>query len=106
MERQLEELHAKMEKSSTALIQFERELNVINPEEKTSILSARLLQFNTEYTNAADRPRGQGSGVRIGEKRNAGGRAGLDAGRGAEETHRQFGRCRARSSPRRKIITA
>ncbi len=52
MERQLEELHAKMEKSSTALIQFERELNVINPEEKTNITSARLLQLNTEYTNA------------------------------------------------------
>ena len=52
MERQLEELRAKMEKSSAALAQFERELNVINPEEKTSILSARLLQLNTEYTNA------------------------------------------------------
>jgi capsular exopolysaccharide synthesis family protein len=52
MERQIEELHAKMEKSSTALIQFERELNVINPEEKTNITSARLLQLNTEYTNA------------------------------------------------------
>jgi len=34
------------------LAQFERELNVINPEQKTSILSARLLQLNTEYTNA------------------------------------------------------
>ncbi len=56
MERQLEELHAKMEKSSGALVQFERELNVINPEEKTNITSARLLQLNTEYTNAqADR---------------------------------------------------
>jgi succinoglycan biosynthesis transport protein ExoP len=52
MERQLEELKAQMEKSSMALAQFERELNVINPEEKTSILSARLLQLNTEYTNA------------------------------------------------------
>src|SRR5580700_7878641 len=52
MERQLEELKAQMEKSSGALMQFERELNVINPEEKTSILSARLLQLNTEYTNA------------------------------------------------------
>src|SRR6202521_4066091 len=52
MERQLEELKAQMEKSSLALVQFERELNVINPEEKTSILSARLLQLNTEYTNA------------------------------------------------------
>jgi capsular exopolysaccharide synthesis family protein len=52
MEKQLEELKAKMERSSAALLQFERELNVINPEEKTSILSARLLQLNTEYTNA------------------------------------------------------
>jgi succinoglycan biosynthesis transport protein ExoP len=52
MEKQLEELRAKMEKSSTALAQFERELDVINPEAKTSILTARLLQLNTEYTNA------------------------------------------------------
>lgn len=58
MEKQLEELKAKMERSSGALVQFERELNVISPEEKTSILSARLLQLNTEYTNAqADRVR-------------------------------------------------
>ena len=58
MEKQLEELKAKMEASSMKLAQFERELNVINPEEKTSILSARLLQLNTEYTNAqADRVR-------------------------------------------------
>ncbi len=58
MERQLEELKAKMEKSSAALVQFERELNLINPEEKTSILTARLLELNTEYTKAqADRVR-------------------------------------------------
>lgn len=56
MEKQIEELRAKMERSSQALIGFERELNVINPEEKTNILAARLLQLNTEYTNAqADR---------------------------------------------------
>jgi len=56
MERQLEELKAKMEKSSAALAQFERELNLINPEEKTSILTARLLELNSEYTKAqADR---------------------------------------------------
>jgi capsular exopolysaccharide synthesis family protein len=60
METQLAELKAKMERSSVALSQFERELNVINPEEKTSILSARLLQLNTEYTNAqSDRVRKQ-----------------------------------------------
>jgi uncharacterized protein involved in exopolysaccharide biosynthesis/Mrp family chromosome partitioning ATPase len=52
MEKQLEELKSKMERSSAALAQFEKELNVINPEEKTSILTSRLLQFNTEYTNA------------------------------------------------------
>jgi len=56
MERQLDELKAKMEQSSLALAQFEKDLDVINPEEKTNILSARLLQLNTEYTNAqADR---------------------------------------------------
>ncbi len=52
MEKQIEELRAKMERSSQALLGFERELNVINPEEKTNILAARLLQLNTEYTNA------------------------------------------------------
>ncbi len=52
MEKQLEELKAKMERSSQALANFERELNVINPEEKTNILSARLLQLNADYTNA------------------------------------------------------
>lgn len=56
MEQQLEELKAKMERSSAALVQFERDLSVINPEERTNILSSRLLQLNTEYTNAqADR---------------------------------------------------
>jgi capsular exopolysaccharide synthesis family protein len=56
MEGQLDELKANMERSGQALAQFEKELNVINPEDKTTILSARLLQLNTEYTNAqADR---------------------------------------------------
>jgi len=60
MERQLAELKAKMELSTGALAQFERELNVINPEQKTSILSARLLQLNAEYTSAqSDRIRKQ-----------------------------------------------
>ncbi len=52
MEKQIEELKAKMERSSQALAGFERELNVINPEEKTNILSSRLLQLNVEFTNA------------------------------------------------------
>ena len=60
MEKQIEELRAKMELSSAALARFERDLSVINPEEKTSILSSRLLQLNTEFTSAqADRVRKQ-----------------------------------------------
>jgi succinoglycan biosynthesis transport protein ExoP len=49
---QIEELRAKMERSSAALLQFEKDLNVISPEEKTNIQSARLLQLNTEWTHA------------------------------------------------------
>jgi capsular exopolysaccharide synthesis family protein len=52
MEKQIDELKAKMEKSSLALAQFEKDMDVINPEEKTNIVSARLLQLNTEYTTA------------------------------------------------------
>ncbi len=40
MERQLEELKAKMERSGQALVVFERELNVLNSVEKTNILIA------------------------------------------------------------------
>ncbi|MEO5926294.1 MAG: M48 family metalloprotease [Bryobacteraceae bacterium] len=49
MERQLEELKNKMEESGKALVGFERDLSVINPEEKTNILASRLLQLNTDY---------------------------------------------------------
>jgi len=52
MEKQLDELKAKMEQSNLALAKFEKDLNVVNPEEKTNILSARLMQLNTDYTNA------------------------------------------------------
>lgn len=56
MERQLEELKAKMERSNQALAKFERDLSVVNPEEKTNILATRLLQLNSDYTSAqADR---------------------------------------------------
>ncbi|HVN94185.1 MAG TPA: polysaccharide biosynthesis tyrosine autokinase [Terracidiphilus sp.] len=62
MEKQLDELKAKMERSNLALAQFEKDLDVINPEEKTNILSARLLQLNTDYTAAqADRVRAEAS---------------------------------------------
>jgi capsular exopolysaccharide synthesis family protein len=47
---QQDELRAKMETSGARLAALEKELNVINPEEKTNILSSRLLQLNTEYS--------------------------------------------------------
>jgi succinoglycan biosynthesis transport protein ExoP len=60
MENQLDELKAKMERSSLALSQFQKEMEVISPEQKTDILSARLLQLNTEFTTAqAERVRNQ-----------------------------------------------
>lgn len=52
MEAQIVELRAKMERSSEALSRFERDLNLVSNEEKTNIQSARLLQLNTEYTQA------------------------------------------------------
>lgn len=56
MAKQLDELKARMERSNLALAQFEKDLDVINPEDKSNILSSRLLQLNTEYTTAqADR---------------------------------------------------
>ncbi len=58
MEKQLDEMRAKMERSSDALARHERELNIISPEEKTSILTARLLELNSEFTKAqSDRVR-------------------------------------------------
>jgi capsular exopolysaccharide synthesis family protein len=52
MEKQMEELKVKMESSGQAVAAFERELNVINPEEKTNIQAARLLQLNAAFTDA------------------------------------------------------
>jgi capsular exopolysaccharide synthesis family protein len=49
MERQLGELKAKTERSGAALAKYEQDLSMINPEQKTSIVSARLLQLNTDY---------------------------------------------------------
>ncbi len=52
MEKQLDDLKAKMNESTAALATYERQLGVIDPEQQTSILSARVLQLNTEYTEA------------------------------------------------------
>lgn len=56
MEKELDDLKAKMERSNEALAQFEKELNVIDPEGKTSLLTARITQLDQEYMQAkADR---------------------------------------------------
>ncbi len=52
VEKQLEELRARMEKSNEALAKFERDLNIINPEEKTSLTTDRIKQLNEAYTLA------------------------------------------------------
>ena len=52
MSRQIEELRAKMERSSSAVANFSQQLSFVNPEEKTNVLTSRLLQTNTEYINA------------------------------------------------------
>ena len=52
MTKGMDEMRAKMERSSAALAQFEKELNVIDPEQKTSIISSRLVQLTTDYTAA------------------------------------------------------
>jgi len=52
MEKQLEELKAKMERSANALANLEKDLDVINPEEKTNVFSARLMQLDNDLTAA------------------------------------------------------
>ena len=52
MEKQMEDLRADMERSSNALAKYERDLNIISPEEKTNVLGARLLELNSEFTRA------------------------------------------------------
>lgn len=50
--RQLGDLRAKMDNSGQALTSFERQLNLVDPAQRVSMLSARLLQLNTDYTAA------------------------------------------------------
>jgi len=52
MGKQIEELRAKMNSSNAAVVNYGQQLNFVNPEEKTNVLTSRLLQTNTEYMNA------------------------------------------------------
>jgi polysaccharide biosynthesis transport protein len=58
IQRELDSLRAKMEASSSTLADFEKELNMVDPEQGSTIQAARLQQLNTEFTTAqADRLR-------------------------------------------------
>jgi succinoglycan biosynthesis transport protein ExoP len=52
MEKQLGELKKSMDDSESAVAAFEKQLGVINSDEKTSILAARLQQLNADFTAA------------------------------------------------------
>ena len=56
METQLGELKQKMDRSKDRQAEFARELDVVDPEQKTNVLATRMLELTTEYTKAqADR---------------------------------------------------
>lgn len=50
--RDMVQLRAKMQASAQSLAAFQKELNMVDPEQRTTVLTARLTQLNTEYTNA------------------------------------------------------
>ena len=52
MESQIGELKRNMDDSAASLAGYEKQMGVIDADEKTSILAARLLQLNTQYTDA------------------------------------------------------
>jgi uncharacterized protein involved in exopolysaccharide biosynthesis len=52
IEKQMSELKKNMDDSATYLASYEKQLGVVDPDQKTSILAARLLQLNSQYTDA------------------------------------------------------
>ncbi len=52
MEKQLDDLKLAMNQSAAALAAYERQLGVIDPAQQTSVLAARILQLNSDYTDA------------------------------------------------------
>lgn len=54
MEGQIAELKTKMHNSSGTLVSFERQLGILDPDQKTSLLTTRLNQLTTELTTAQD----------------------------------------------------
>ena len=50
----MSELRSKMQGSAQQLAEYEKELNMVDPEQRVTILSARLAQLNTDLTTAQD----------------------------------------------------
>jgi polysaccharide biosynthesis transport protein len=50
----MSELRSKMQASAQQLAEYEKELNMVDPEQRVTILSARLGQLNTDLTAAQD----------------------------------------------------
>ncbi|HXY06443.1 MAG TPA: polysaccharide biosynthesis tyrosine autokinase [Terriglobales bacterium] len=50
----MSELRSKMQGSAQQLAEYEKELNMVDPEQRVTILSARLTQLNTDLTAAQD----------------------------------------------------
>jgi capsular exopolysaccharide synthesis family protein len=50
----MSELRSKMQASAQQLAEYEKELNMVDPEQRVTILSARLAQLNTDLTTAQD----------------------------------------------------
>jgi len=50
----MSELRSKMQASAQQLAEYEKELNMVDPEQRVTILGARLAQLNTDLTSAQD----------------------------------------------------
>lgn len=52
MQKQLQNLRAKMENSLRALVEYERQNQIVNPDDQTNIMNARLNELNTDLAQA------------------------------------------------------
>jgi capsular exopolysaccharide synthesis family protein len=51
-DEQLAEIRSRMEQSGEELMRFEREIGMVNPDERTNIVSSRMVQINGDYAKA------------------------------------------------------
>ena len=100
MEKQLEELKAKMERSAGALANLEKDLDVINPEEKTNVFSARLLHLDNDLTAAEVDRAGKEAAYQRRQRRLVAGRGSVRPGGAVARPWRPSSTRRQRGSPR------